>query len=152
MPPLMRDEIFLSKGLRLDVQSRASSCANAHLGPPTENAMRNTILFYTMTSPRVKRATPSQEKSLTMAKPKKTETVSLTLESQQKQPMPPVSLKPHLVSPVIIPNLKILPVFVSHCDLPEKKVKVYTLLDNASDTTFVTTNVQQALTIDEIQS
>ena len=106
-----------------------------------------------MTSPRVKRATPSQEKSLIKAKPKKTETVSLTLESQQQQqPMPPVSLKPHLVSPVIIPNLKIVPAFVSHRDLPEKEAKVYTLLDNASDTTFVTTKVQQALTIEGIQS
>ena len=53
---------------------------------------------------------------------------------------------------VVITNWKIVPVFVSHRDHPEKEAKVYALLDNASDTTFVTSKVQQALGIEGMQT
>ena len=49
-------------------------------------------------------------------------------------------------------NSKIVPVFVSHHDHPKKEVKVIALLDDASDTTFVTTKVQQALGIKGIET
>ena len=45
-----------------------------------------------------------------------------------------------------------MPVFVSHRDYPKKEAKVYALLDDASDTTFVTTKVQQALGIEGVET
>ena len=45
-----------------------------------------------------------------------------------------------------------MPVFVSHRDYPKKEAKVYALLDDASDTTFITTKVQQALGIEGVET
>ena len=41
---------------------------------------------------------------------------------------------------------------MSHRDYPKKEAKVYALLDDASDTTFVTTKVQQALGIEGVET
>ena len=62
-----------------------------------------------------------------------------------------VSLTSHVESTVIT-NSKIVPVFVSHRDYPKKEAKVYALLDDASDTTFATTKVQQALGIEGVET
>jgi len=40
-------------------------------------------------------------------------------------------------------NSKIIPVLLSHSDNPEKEVKVYALLDDTSDTTFISEKVKQ---------
>ena len=41
---------------------------------------------------------------------------------------------------------------MSHRDYPKKEAKVYALLDDASDTTFITTKVQQALGIEGVET
>ncbi|KAK3742217.1 hypothetical protein QZH41_000664 [Actinostola sp. cb2023] len=51
---------------------------------------------------------------------------------------------------VVITNSKIVPVILYHKDNPQKELKVYALLDDASDTTFVTDKVQQELGIEGI--
>ena len=52
----------------------------------------------------------------------------------------------------VITSSKIVPVFVSHRDYPRKKVKVYALLDDASDTTFVTNQVKEELGISGVET
>lgn len=47
-----------------------------------------------------------------------------------------------------VTNCMILPVFLSHKEVPEKEVKIYTLLDKANDTTFIKTSVIQCLGIE----
>ena len=111
---------------------------------PAENAARNATPFYTKTSPQVKISSLNQEKRLIKTKHKKKGTARLTSR-------PSVSLTSHIESAVIT-NSKIVPVFVSHHNHPEKEAKVYALLDDASDTTFVTTKVQQALGIKGIET
>ena len=54
------------------------------------------------------------------------------------------SLTSHVESAVIT-NSKLVPFYMSHRDHPKKEMKVYALLDDASDTTFVTTKVQEVL-------
>ena len=62
-----------------------------------------------------------------------------------------VSLTSHVESTVIT-NSKIVPISVSHRDDPKKEAKVYVLLDDASDTTFITTKAQQALGIAGVET
>ena len=50
----------------------------------------------------------------------------------------------------VITNCRIIQVILFHKDNPEKAVKVYALLDDASDTTFVTTQVQRELSIEGV--
>lgn len=52
----------------------------------------------------------------------------------------------------IITNCQIIQVLLFHKDNPAKAIKVYALLDNASDTTFVTTQVQRELGIKSVES
>ena len=52
----------------------------------------------------------------------------------------------------IITNSKIIPVILYHKDNPTKEVKIYALLDDASDTTFVTEGVQQELGIKGVET
>ena len=52
----------------------------------------------------------------------------------------------------IVTNCQIVEVVLFHKDNPEKETKVNTLLDDASDTTFVTTQVQQELGIEGVQT
>ena len=49
------------------------------------------------------------------------------------------------VESAVITKSKLVPFYVSHQDHPKKEMKVYPLLDDASDTTFVTTKVQEVL-------
>lgn len=51
-----------------------------------------------------------------------------------------------------ITSSKIVPVFVSHRDYPGKEVKVYALLDDASDTTFVTNQVKEELGVPGVET
>ncbi|KAK3704924.1 hypothetical protein QZH41_016749 [Actinostola sp. cb2023] len=53
---------------------------------------------------------------------------------------------------VVITNSKIVPVILYHKDNPQKELKVYSLLDDASDTTFITDKVQQELGIEGIDT
>ena len=62
-----------------------------------------------------------------------------------------VSLTSHVESTVIT-NSKIVPISVSHLDDPKKEAKVYVMLDDASDTTFITTKAQQALGIEGVET
>ena len=55
-----------------------------------------------------------------------------------------ISLTSHVESAVIT-NSKLVPVYVSHRDHPKKEMKDYALLDDASDTTFVKTKIQEVL-------
>ena len=48
----------------------------------------------------------------------------------------------------VVTNCMILPVLLSHKQMPEKVVQVYALLDEASDTTFVKTSVMHGLEIE----
>ena len=52
----------------------------------------------------------------------------------------------------IITNCQIIQVLLFHKDNPAKAIKVYALLDDASDTTFVTTQVQRELGIKSVES
>ena len=52
----------------------------------------------------------------------------------------------------IVTNCGIVEVVLFHKDNPEKEMKVYALLDDASDTTFVTTQVQQELGIEGVKT
>ena len=52
----------------------------------------------------------------------------------------------------IITNCQIIQVLLFHNDNPAKAIKVYALLDDASDTTFVTTQVQRELGIKSVES
>ena len=45
-----------------------------------------------------------------------------------------------------------MPVFASYRDYPKKEAKIYALLEDASDTTFITTKIQQALGIEGVQT
>lgn len=51
----------------------------------------------------------------------------------------------------MITNSKIVPVVLFHKDNPEKEVKVYALLDDASDTTFISTKSQHHLGIKGVE-
>ena len=52
----------------------------------------------------------------------------------------------------VITNCRIVQVILFHKDNTEKAIKVYALLDDASDTTFVTTQVQRELGIKGVQT
>ena len=52
----------------------------------------------------------------------------------------------------MITNCRIIQVILFHKNNPEKTAKVYALLDDASDTTFVTTQVQHKLGINGVQT
>ena len=52
----------------------------------------------------------------------------------------------------VVTNSLIIPVFVHHKDNPEVKIMIYALLDDASDTTFITTNVKEKLGIPVVNS
>ena len=52
----------------------------------------------------------------------------------------------------LITNCRIVLVDLFHKANPEKQIKVYALLDNASDTTFVTTQVQEKLGVEGVQT
>ena len=52
----------------------------------------------------------------------------------------------------VITNCRIIQVLLFHKDNPAKAIKVYALLDDASDTTFVTTQVQRELGIKSVES
>ena len=52
----------------------------------------------------------------------------------------------------IITNCQIIQVLLFHKDNPAKAIKVYALLDDASDTTFVTTQVQRELGIKGVET
>ncbi|XP_022790960.1 uncharacterized protein LOC111330383 [Stylophora pistillata] len=52
----------------------------------------------------------------------------------------------------VITNCRIIQVILFHKNNPEKTAKVYALLDDASDTTFVTTQVQHKLGINGVQT
>ena len=52
----------------------------------------------------------------------------------------------------LITNCRIVLVDLFHKANPEKQIKVYALLDDASDTTFVTTQVQEKLGIEGVQT
>ncbi|KAL9954295.1 hypothetical protein ACROYT_G041814, partial [Oculina patagonica] len=54
--------------------------------------------------------------------------------------------------PAVITNCRIIQVILFHKENPEKEVKVYALLDDASDTTFVTTQVQRKLGIEGVET
>ncbi|XP_078382421.1 uncharacterized protein LOC144665122 [Oculina patagonica] len=54
--------------------------------------------------------------------------------------------------PAVITNCRIIQVILFHKENPEKEVKVYALLDDASDTTFVTTEVQRKLGIEGVET
>ena len=46
---------------------------------------------------------------------------------------------------------RILPVILYHKDKPDTQVKIYALLDDASDTTFVTTSIKEQLGIEGVE-
>lgn len=52
----------------------------------------------------------------------------------------------------VITNCRIVQVILFHKNNPVKTVKVYALLDDASDTTFVTTQVQHELGIESVET
>ena len=52
----------------------------------------------------------------------------------------------------LITNCRIVLVDLFHKANPERQIKVYALLDDASDTTFVTTQVQEKLGIEGVQT
>ena len=52
----------------------------------------------------------------------------------------------------IVTNCRIVEVVLFHKDNPEKEMKVYALLDDARDTTFVTTQVQQELGVEGVKT
>jgi len=52
----------------------------------------------------------------------------------------------------VITNFRIIQVNLFHKDNTEKAIKFYALLDDASDTTFVTTQVQRELSINGVQT
>lgn len=52
----------------------------------------------------------------------------------------------------VITNCRIIQVLLFHKDNPAKAIKVYALLDDASDTTFVTTQVQRELGIKGVET
>ncbi|KAK2548194.1 hypothetical protein P5673_031658 [Acropora cervicornis] len=62
-----------------------------------------------------------------------------------------ISLTSHVESAVIT-NSKLVPVYVSHRDHPKKEMKDYPLLDDASDTTFVTTKIQEVLGLKGVET
>ena len=61
-----------------------------------------------------------------------------------------VSLTSHVESAVT--NSKLVPVYVSHRDHPKKEMKDYALLDDASNTTFVTTKIQEVLALEGVDT
>ena len=52
----------------------------------------------------------------------------------------------------VVTNFRIIQVLLVHKDNPAKAIKVYALLDDASDTTFVTTQVQRELGIKGVET
>ena len=113
-----------------------------------ESVEKGTTPFYTETSPLVKIASRKQEK-VDQTNHKKRRTTRLV---PRQQPTPLVSILTSHVESTVITNSKIVPIFVSHRDDPKKEAKVYVLLDDASDTTFITTKAQQALGIEGVET
>ena len=132
----------------LDVQNQVISHATARPNLPVESVEKGTTPFYTETSPLVKIASRKQEK-VDQTNHKKRRTTRLV---PRQQPTPLVPLLTSHVESTVITNSKIVPIFVSHRDDPKKEAKVYVLLDDASDTTFITTKAQQALGIEGVET
>ena len=146
--PIERYDIFLSKGLCLDVQNQVISHATARPNLPAESVEKGTTPFYTETSPLVKIASRKQEK-VDQNKPQEQKDYASSTPATANASS--VSLTSHVESTVIT-NSKIVPISVSHRDDPKKEAKVYVLLDDASDTTFITTKAQQALGIAGVET
>ena len=125
------------------MQNQVISHATARPNLPAESVEKGTTPFYTETSPLVKIASCKPEK----VDQKKDYTPSTPATANASS----VSLTSHVESTVIT-NSKIVPISVSHRDDPKKEAKVYVLLDDPSDTTFITTKAQQALGIAGVET
>ena len=94
-------------------------------------------------------------------KPQETQQTSNRKESPGETLPVTASASSHLISVAhssaaesasVITNCRIVQVILFHKDNTEEAIKVYTLLDDASDTTFVTTQVQRELGIKGVQT
>jgi len=106
---------------------------------------------------------PRSTESSPQPEPKSQEAQQTSRRNESLGEKPPVaeSASSHLISLVhssaaesasVITNCGISQVNLFHKDNTEKAIKVYALLDDASDTTFVTTQVQRELGINGVQT
>ena len=106
---------------------------------------------------------PRSTGSSSQPEPKSQETQQAPSRNESLGEKPPVaeSASSHLISLVhnsaeesasVITNCRIIQVNLFHKDNTDKAIKVYALLDDASDTTFVTTQVQRELGINGVQT
>ena len=151
-----RSEVIRSKGLCYGCFKSghvSSGCRNRSICK--ECGRRHHTLLHGV-KPRSTESSPQPE-------PKSQETQQTSSKNESLGEKPPVteSASSHLISVVhssaaesasVITNCRIIQVILFHKDNTEKAIKVYALLDDASDTTFVTTQVQRELGIKGVQT
>ena len=147
--PVERYDIFLSKGLCF----RCAKSSHLSRNCPSKSTCgecgkRHHTLLH-RNEPTGKDSKPQAKEKVDQNKPQEKKDYSPSTPATANASS--VSLTSHVESTVIT-NSKIVPVFVSHRDYPKKEAKVSALLHDASDTTFVTTKVQQALGIEGVET
>ena len=151
-----RSEVIRSKGLCYGCFKSgyvSSGCRNRSICE--ECGRRHHTLLHGV-KPRSTERSPQPEPRL-----QETQQTSSRNESLGEKPPVAESASSHLISVVhssaaesasVITNCRIIQVMLFHKDNTEKAIKVYALLDDASDTTFVTTQVQRELGIKGVQT
>ena len=151
-----RSEVIRSKGLCYGCFKSghmSSGCRNRSICK--ECGRRHHTLLHGV-KPRSTERSPQPEPKL-----QETQQTSSRNESLGEKPPVAESTSSHLISVVhssaaesasVITNCRIIQVMLFHKDNTEKAIKVYALLDDASDTTFVTTQVQRKLGIKGVQT
>ena len=151
-----RSEVIRSKGLCYGCFKSghvSSGCRNRSICK--ECGRRHHTLLHGV-KPRSTERSPQSEPKL-----QEIQQTSSRNESLGEKPPVAESASSHLITVVhsstaesasVITNCRIIQVMLFHKDNTEKAIKVYALLDNASDTTFVTTQVQHELGIKGVQT
>ena len=151
-----RSEVIRSKGLCYGCFKSghvSAGCRNRSICK--ECGRRHHTLLHGV-KPRSTECSPQPEPKL-----QETQQTSSRNESLGEKPPVAESASSHLISVVhssaaesasVITNCRIIQVMLFHKDNTEKAIKVYAILDDASDTTFVTTQVQRELGIKGVQT
>ena len=147
--PVERYDIFLSKGLCFKCAKSSHLSRNCPSKSTCGECGKRHHTLLHRNEPTGKDSKPQAKEKVDQNKPQEKKDYSPSTPATANASS--VSLTSHVESTVIT-NSKIVPVFLSHRDYPKKEAKVYALLDDASDTTFVTTKVQQALGIEGVET
>ena len=147
--PVERYDIFLSKGLCFKCAKSSHLSRNCPSKSTCGECGKRHHTLLHRNEPTGKDSKPQAKEKVDQNKPQEKKDYSPSTPATANASS--VSLTSHVESTVIT-NSKIVPVFVSHRDYPKKEAKVYALLHDASDTTFVTTKVQQALGIEGVET